>query len=458
MNTPKSVPATHGHVEKKSPGEDTLPSNFLPGLKTFNIHTSKYKHYGHLTSGDPIDKLMIRPDKKDPPVPGDLRSSLFLSGNEHIITSPLDLPSRENLMLALDSGTKSSYSDETVRDIVRLRVEQERTKQAQLKFELSQSVTHLLKEAERHGFSGDLIRKLFLEESAPDHKNYMHHLHSNVSARPTKRKHSEHHAQGPEGAQTPKLVRTPTPTKDINAEKTPGASEIAHPAGSSRTSVTPTAGHSHVLSRDPVVPTPRASASDGGAHLAPGSASGSVSGPSQLPSMPMYPLHVYPVYYTQLPDQISGPPKAGSELESLGLPYAGQKYPAVVIHLLPPQFPNLQQQQQQQQQHALGLQLQLQHQTHVQQPPPMNPNQAGRPYYYVNLLPPGMAGPMMTSQYFIPPPLPSGMVQWPTSAPIPEKKSEEEHHHPKRHRGSKNSINFMITTPKNPPAKKYNKP
>jgi len=524
MNTPPSVPHAHkdaSEVQKNDPS----PSTFLPGLKSFNIEQAKYKHYGHLMTADQVEKIMVKNEE-----PKDLRSNLVLSSNLNPGTSPLDPPKRENRKREAESGTKKEaetapepsqncnnsdtrldhldhlehdylmeprldgrmenqsildhllhaldvsfdkpYSEETMREMLRLRVEQERTKQTHYKLKLSQAVLQLLKEAESHGFGGDLIQKLFLDDTAADYRTYMHYLGS-IPSEDLRRKlagesiyvshnvpmdhHQEHHV--PHG-------HRPQPTHTPSPNKLPVADNV-------------NMQNSHHFASGSHLALARHSVSGTQANSALESAS-SISGPSRLPNLPVYQLHVYPIYYAQMPEQMQqqvmvqqghaqtnapqGAPQTGQpgqpgqpgqsqsgqsglnqqykEDESLGLPY--QKYPGVVYHSLPPQFRNS----------GPGLVSQPMTQPMGQQLIP----QGGRPYYYVNSLPPGMR-PVMTSQYFVPPLLPSGMVPWGTSAPTSYKKPDEDHHHHhhKRQKGNKNSINFMITTPKNPPAKKYNK-
>lgn len=445
MNTPPRVQSSHAHVQRDTSeqhsrqqgNENTSPSNFLTGLNSFKVIPPGYKHYGHLMTSDQLEKLVSQPYqvKKETKIQDSSRSSLFLSGNENPAISPLDPPNRENLMRATSMSLDQQYGEETMREMIRLRVEQERTKQAQFKYELGQVTLQLLREAETHGFGGDLIRKLFLDESSDNYLNYIHQLRAQMSVGTLKRKY-------PEGDSV-----TPAPIRSTSTNKLP----VVHNASMQSNShfVNPNA-HSVSLcgnqnGRRGLQISVLPNVGGNNANSAAGSASGSVSGPSQLPNtnMPVYQLHVFPVYYTQVREQIQLDLQKQSQQhedsESLGLPYTGgQKYPAVVFYS-PPQQLSAQSQQQQHQHQVL-------------------PGQCSRPYYTVNSLTPGMA-PGMASQYFIPPRLPSGMGQWgaPAAPVLEDKKHEEETHHHKRQRGNKNSINFMITTPKNPPAKKYNK-
>lgn len=446
MNSPPSVSVTHGPDNEK-----TSPLTFLPGLKSYNIVHTKYKHYGHLSGSDQLEKIMSPEEKNHK---HDSRSSLV---SLHPITSPLDTPNRESLVGNIEGGEKPQ-DDDTVREMLRLKIEQERTKQAHHKTELARLVLELLREAETHGFGGDLIRKLFLDDAADHYRAYMHYLHGNMSSG-IKRKHSgsDGDGVGPAGhpmASTGCMVATSEENGTTNEVRvsTPPTTVARTPSPGKLPELDPGSDTALQIHNSPAVPPSRTLSGSqphsinlrppasltgitgGGAPTSSGATSA-----ARLPNMPVYLLHLYPVYYTQVPDQMqANPGKPGSlhEEGELGLPYASQKYPTVIFHSLPQQVPG---------QGVPLLQQNLQQGLQQSQP---------RPYYYVNSLPPTMQGPVMTSQYFIPPPIP-GMMQW-GAAPVPEKKPEEEHH-PKRLRGTKNSINFMITTPKNPPAKKYNK-
>lgn len=410
MNTPSSVAPLLSrdptdHAGKKT---DPSPTSFLPSLKGFNIDNAKYKHYGHLMTSAQLEKLILRPEK---PKKSGLRSSLISSTHGNPVTSPLDPPRdlARSLELPLDKG----YSDETVNELLRLRIEQERTKQLKIKYELSRVVLDLLREAEGHGFGADLFRRLFVDDDEE-----LSALLLNSGPLGLKRKLSDPESIGPS-------VHTPSPNKlpmDVHPTLVlqPQPQPVQHSERSSPSSQSQSRS-SHLVVPAPPPPT--------------------ATGLSTLPQMPVYPKHVYPVYYAQMPEHYT---QQVEEPNELGLPYDAQKYPTVVFHRLP-QFLRGQQSASTQ-----GL-------THAAQghlPPQPSHNMLRQPYYYVNSLAPGIPS-MVPSQYFIPPPLTSGMVPW-AIAPAQEKKEEESHHH-KKQKGNKSGINFMITTPKNPPARKYNK-
>lgn len=536
MNTPPSVP--HSHTDTPDVKKDDSSPSFLPGIKSFHIDRSKYMSFGHLMApirddvkkgddkelasslvlssplnpvaspldsfstekrgristeedgqeGKRLDDTTGRPGGRDP---GEEQQSHHHSednreherhqNREHERQRNLDnqrhldqhqdhylrADGDHHLLHNLDVSLDKSYSEDTMREMIRLRIEQERTKQTQYKCKLGQVVLQLLKDAETHGFGGDLIQKLFLAESTADYRTYMQWL-SNLSGEELKRRINdlngpmEHHDGDSHNAHDSykhpsRAVQTPSPKNltivDIMAIQ--NAHSLVSLNGSQSHG-----GNLHSLARTRVNSVLEST--------------GTMTGPSRLPNLPVYPLHVYPINHAPFPEQRqqmvlqlgqiaqsnpsgqagqaghqqsgqSGPSSQSQsgqsgqnsqnqkdEPEWLRLP--NQKYSSGVYHTLPIQFHNP-----------------ILSQPMAQMGPQM---QGGGPYYYVKSLPPGV-GPM-TSQYFVPPPLPSGMMPWSSSASSSEKNHDEEHHH-KRQKGTKNSINFMITTPKNPPAKKYNK-
>lgn len=364
MNTPSSVAPL-------APDSDRKSDSFLPSLKGYAID-GKYKHYGH------VDK-----DKRKPP----LRLLLVLSHNP--LTLPLE-PPHDALARSLDLPA-DKYSEETVHELLRLRIEQEKTKQAQMKCELSRAVLDLMREAELRGFGSDVLRRLFVVD---DDELRAQLLQLGAPGCAPKRKLSD-----PAPSSALHLVHTPLPNKLPMGPLQPLAASAA-----------PLLALLARLAARPHATTP------------------------QQPLV--YPKHVYPVYYAQVPEHY--PPEDGEQ------PYDPQKYPPVVFHQLP-----------QYTRHGLLLGPGPSQPTPPQQQHlPAQPHQnLQRPYYYVNS-PPGMPGPMVPSLYFIPPLLAPGMVPW-TIAPAPQKKDDEHHH--KKPKPAKSGINFMITTPKNPPARKYNK-
>lgn len=414
----------------------------------------------------------------------------------------------------LDVSIDKSYSEETMREVLRLRIEQERTKQTQYKYKLSQVVLQLLKEAENHGLGGGLIEKLFLVESGADFRNFMHwlgsqgeafkrriggdfdrdshypmdhhgdssnvHVSNNVNdsnnVHDSSNVHVSSNVHDSTDVQSSNIAHDLAKKSSFHAIQTPSPNklpEILMAVQNGLQSVSLSGSHTHSRGLQP--PTARTRVNS---MLE--SVTGALSGPFRLPN-PVYLPPANPIYYAHGSDQrqqqlvqsgqsgsqsgsygnqlsqssqsgqtgrseqaISGQSgqseqafqssqKGNDDSENLVLP--NLNYPGMIYQSLPQQFLNPSNLFTQSIPHQMGI-------------------QTGTPYYYVNSLPPGMP-PMLTSQYFVPPPFPSGMIPWGGAVPTSEKKQDDEHHH-KRQKG-KNSINFMITTPKNPPARKYNK-
>lgn len=411
----------------------------------------------------------------------------------------------------LDVSIDKSYSEETMREVLRLRIEQERTKQTQYKYKLSQVALQLLKEAESHGLGGDLIEKLFLVDSGADFRNFMQwlgnqgedfkrriggdfsrdshnlmdhhgdssnvHVSNNVNESNNVHDSSNDHVSNKvhesSDVQNSNIAHDSAKKSTSHAIQTPSPKELPETLMAVQNglqSVSLSGSHPHSRGLQP--PTARTRVNS---MLE--SVTGALSVPFRLPNL-VYLPQANPVYYVHGSDQrvqsgqtgsqigsygnqlsqssqsgqtgrseqaISGQSgqseqafqssqKGNDDSENLGLP--NLNYPGMIYQSLPQQFINPPNLFTQSIPHQMGI-------------------QTGTPYYYVNSLPPGMP-PMLTSQYFVPPPpFPSGMIPWGGAVPTSEKKQDDEQHH-KRQKG-KNSINFMITTPKNPPARKYNK-
>lgn len=280
------------------------------------------------------------------------------------------------------------FSDDVMAEALRLRTEQEKTRQVFHKVELSQLVLQLMREASAHGISGDLIRRLFIDGELGDLERTVRHKSADYAI------------------QTPPSTKLADDTdKKRRLDKLPVPRQQPLPTSH----LQPLQLLLHQLPQPHVL-----------LHHVPGSPKAglppSMVQKAALPPVPFHP-QMYPVYYTLVPEkaayELSG---KQDEADSLGLPYMGRNYSTVVYQTLP--------------QYVAPPALHR-----MQQPA----------YFYVNSSQQAV-GP---SQFLVPPP--SGkMVAWPVPAEVKEEEQS------KRRKLGKN-INFMITTPKNPPAKKYNK-
>lgn len=441
-----SSPHSHEHSSQYSAG-------YLPSLKNFDIHAPKLRAYHHLqqlpSSGPKksIDQMLYTPhddrkltskgDGSDSGESNNSRVSL-ISLEPHSLSSPLDPPHQEFLKsLGLFPDKPWPFSEETLNEMIRLRIEQEKTKQIQTKNELGSTVSHLLKEAEKYGFSGELIRHLFLENHSGDLKSFTHQFQA-IAAHHTPPASEKGKCPPSDSIHTP--GHTPNKLPALGALEIQPASTVASQC-QSRTlpqlSEHP-ADHQGPGIRQHHLPLPNQPHALSNPHH---------SDLKHLPPLPAVPHHLYPVYYPtpaqENPHHSHQPfhqKTSLDESENLGLPYSN-KYPTIVFHSLPLKYPE-------------------------GQAPPGQPHhtqhcQIGQQqYYYVNSSPQGVPGPVVPSQFLIPQPV-SSMVPWPASAqgtPAPQLVEKKEEERPlKKAKKSKSGINFMISTPKNPPARKYNK-
>lgn len=414
MNTPSgmasaAVGSNHQSDDQK---KELSPASFLPSLKSFDIDP-KYKY-----QAPQEEHLKPKAAKLAPHTTAHSRLSLL--SLENPLKSPLEPPHGDvlrALLLPLDKPWP--YSEDTLNELIRLRIEQEKTKHTQIKHDLGQVVLELLREAQQHEISSDVIRRLFLNDNP---HLYVHYLQT----------HLQGISQPPAISQPPGLQPPSSSQPVALGAKRKNSTDSVHTPGTENESKPASQAQSRALPKSEsklIPPQPQPT--------------------SQLPQVPVVPQHLYPVYYAYPEGQAApqntskpaaNPPTAQAphhlkltsqleESENLGLPYS-HKYP-VVYQLLPLQYPRTP---------GLG----------PQRPPP--PQTQPPPYYYVNSSPQGVPGPLMPSQYFVPPPVGTVFPWGQAQAPAPEREDR-----PKRHKASKNGINFMITTPKNPPAKKYNK-
>ncbi|QEL61693.1 hypothetical protein CJJ09_003846 [Candidozyma auris] len=130
---------SHSPQSKK----ESSPTSFLPSLKSFDIETAKYnKNYNHQqahpTDTSPsIDRLVLKGDDKmrasAPHTTAHSRSSSLSSapGESNVggnpLKSPLEPPHLDLLRaLSLPSDKPWPYSEDTLNELIRLRIEQEK--------------------------------------------------------------------------------------------------------------------------------------------------------------------------------------------------------------------------------------------------------------------------------------------------------------------------------------------
>lgn len=464
--------------QKSSPTDQKILSN----LKGFNIDRSAYKHYGHqsLLHGDALDKIIteakvstrrksmdeashtaqqdVKETKHAKSIRWDASNRILI---DQKISQILGIPSQ-----AIDEESIWPYSAETLNEILRYKSEQERTKQETIKNNFGETAIELLKLAKSLNVCGDLIPFLFVSNTTIEElKSKINELKSDPNDMINK---------------ISKLVDTPVHYN--HDQTTPSTNNGKRRYSESRLlpSFSETAENIKSANSADVSPTRSPNKLPSSAKFSFGEANekdkGSPSSQNDRPVMLPVPASgylphhqpqpqngVYTMYYTQGPQSSSVPPPQQSQNEQtqengpstattvLGSPYS-LKYPPVMY----PQHQNY----------------------HAVSGPGYVPQQHPYPYYMASS--PSNGPP--SHQYLMHPSgaPPSGLMQpihpnqvayhspdietrRSNSAKHLQKDEEETaagHLHNKRHKVSSaaktSSINFMITTPKNPPAKKYN--
>ncbi|CAN3357324.1 hypothetical protein DICA3_D10814 [Diutina catenulata] len=367
------------------------------------------------------------------------------------------------------------YNMSTLNEIVRFKVEQEKTKQESMRHETFQTSLQVLKMAQELQLDPHLVPVLFMHDK--DHLQYLRDQLAMMTHRP-----SQLHRQLQEKSQKIDLTSlinpesTPTSPKSIavspttvspapaaapapaspNVRKRRAVSDTHDPLGrismTKPASASPSAPHQQpVYLPAPQMPhrsspapqpagTPPVSHAQSAPLVLPPSASvasATVPGPSSAQQQPLY--HVY----------YQAPPMEGSTTsQKLGSPYS-QKYQSTVIMSSQPPPPHY---------------IPMHYQYFVpspgsSQPPPgfvaSSPPVAAQP----GQSPPMSAQPAPQAPSAVKQRVPSHQFQNDDktanvfrTAEIPTDDTPN-----KRQKSAKSAINFMITTPKNPPAKKYNK-
>ncbi|KAK6460075.1 hypothetical protein DFJ63DRAFT_338030 [Scheffersomyces coipomensis] len=482
---------------------------FLSNLKSFNIDRTKYKHYGHQSSMNAQSLTKIISEAQ-------VKQEYNSSNNSPISNNRIVIDERISQILGLPQQVTEEesfwpYNIDTLNEILRFKVEQEKTRQESIKSEFGTTAVELLKLAKSMNISGDLIPFLFISnavsvdnlkvkieklknepqelidelaqnsrELAPEISRFssiMSH-NNNTSIETMASSTSGNNVMGLKR----KFSDTQLPSFSETAESIKASNSSFVSPTTRSPNKSPTAGHRRVSS-DTSEATKVTTSPPSKTHLP--------LPPTSYPQLQQQPSHQqqpqhyspdlqpqmapqntsYPVYYTPQPmvhpkDQAAG--------KVLGSPYS-QKYQPVLYqtpgpHSVPPQS-------QPPQAHYQGEYIAQPPQQHYQYYIPSPPNNAGQ--YMIQG--PGMVRmpPQQQPQqqrppppHHIPPPpqeqpVPTHQFQSPPDSSnnrgVPIFKSAEIHEdtspYKKQRSSSKNtSINFMITTPKNPPARKYNNP
>ncbi|WEJ94086.1 hypothetical protein PSN45_001565 [Yamadazyma tenuis] len=429
---------------EKAPVGDSKesPSNLLPNIKSFNIDRSKYQHYGHKSSmnAQSLEKIIheenSRPQTKrltpihqyQPPS----QVATDSEGEGGIIKSQSDPALNRTIIdetlghiLGLPIGnTQASwpYSDSTLSELLRFKTEQERTKQEEMRSQFASTAVQLLTLAKSMNINSDFIPQLLSSTSLSEMQKNIEFLKA-----------------------TPLTQAKQDGIKRRHSETVKSAGVEAHDHLRPRSQVVSPVSRSPVESPSSVH---RRNRSDESEQVAPSGAQSPIStsamatrseqhSPNQV-AQSLPPPGMYPVYYAPGPPPPPPPSQPnsqpGKEGQGLGSPYK-QKYQHIVYQPQPPsQLPS-------------------------SYPGPGAPYYPAQPYHYYIASPPNQ--PSNQGQYS------SSMAPTmghPPHIPPPPETKEDEFPSPSYKKqktvgtGKNNNINFMISTPKNPPARKYNNP
>lgn len=169
------------------PGTDSQPGDppsharthsFITNLKSFNIDpASKYKHYGHLLllNARAVESLMAEPqspslNQEHPPA--DPARTVI----DEAISAVLGIPPQ---ILAADAVWP--YTSDTLNEIVRYKAEQERTRQESLRHDSTVAALELLRTARSMNMSAETLVSLFNDSSIEALTAKRHHLQRSAS-------------------------------------------------------------------------------------------------------------------------------------------------------------------------------------------------------------------------------------------------------------------------------------
>lgn len=419
-----------GSVQEDT-SHDTTANKLLSNIKQFNIDKSKYKHYGKQSSmnAHSLQKVMNL-DKRD---------ESHYNNSSHNESYDMSLEDhQENHIydkLGLSKDEFFSLSNEIISELLKFKTEQEKTKQEEMRNEFASTALQILTLAKSMDFNADLIPYLFNNSSADVKKSLeflsansninTHDFFSNFDSK--KRSYSD----------------------TIKAEFIDkSTSTLVSPARSPPQRLSSPSSHRRNKSED--------------------SGNATSNAESNIPS----PTSVYPNYEVysqqhspnQVPQSYQGPPPGMYPVYyHPGPPPSHNHHQPTVNSNSHPQTPS-----------EVAQANQSSNQSTNQQT--KSPLLLGSPYqqkYTLPYPPPRGSYPppgYFPQHYYLPSNQPNGKGQYNASMvppfppysfiPTEPKDLLDEHISQKRQKTniSKNNINFMISTPKNPPARKYNNP
>lgn len=151
-------------IENKSPNNDGL----LSGDKSDKINiptpdsTSRAPSIDSQTEEESNRRLRAETPINTEPIDQSKTSSLVSGTHLNGLSSPLTYTNVPNYVYKTEPG---QYDESKMSEFMRLRIEEEKTKQFQFKCELSRSVAQLLKNTADSDHASELIKRLFFDES-----------------------------------------------------------------------------------------------------------------------------------------------------------------------------------------------------------------------------------------------------------------------------------------------------
>ncbi|CCE86443.1 Piso0_004933 [Millerozyma farinosa CBS 7064] len=346
------------------------------------------------------------------------------------------------------------YSSETLNEVLRLKIEQEKSRQQSNKIEFGLVAIELLKLAESLHVSSELIPHLFISNTPVGelkHKlNELKHDGKDMTEKTAKFINSSYSHKTGFSLETSRSIRH----KSHDEKLLPSFAEKAESLRNSSEALSPARSPNN---RSPIIAPTRSSSygSDTKSKESPNT-SHEMTNPKASPGLsstysppPTIVPPMYPLYHTPGPAYTAAPQTSTSRKNQADSPTSGNS--------LPPSSPFIQKYPSLMYPAYRGYQGPISQQapySYYQRPPPQSgmystgaPGTISPGYYPQNV---PMHYPMTESEGA-------------KSHKIHYKSDDEASPHPptKKHKGASNpkthGINFMITTPKNPPAKKYNK-
>lgn len=424
----KKIQLNDDHNSPSADSKSDSPSNLLSNVKTLNIGKTRYHHYGHQSSmnAQALEKI-INHDQDSPE-----RSSLSSPIQEkdepdsHKKSKLIIDKSIGNLLgipLGEDSDSIWPYSSETLSELLKFKTEQERTKQEEMRNEFASTALQLMTLVKSMNISQEMIPQIF-QHPLSDLKNRLDTLKANPGDSLSKtddslvegnrkRSYSDTVKSNPVTIDVPQVsnsvlvspLRSPAIKLPVAIHRRERSDESDHIINSS-------GAHSPSSANNTSYPEINASQQHS---------------PNQIAQAP--PPHMYPVYFH---GQFPAPSQGSSENPPTGSPYQ-QKYHPVMY--APPPNPS-------------------------QQPPFSSPYYPQQYHYYI-ASPPGPNSRQGSLQKGLQsyPSVPIPPVILPQQAyQVPEADDFSPSHKKQKSIASNKNINFMISTPKNPPARKYNHP